>query len=84
MKKSYSLLPIIISFVLILNVCSARNKNVLKLESLKCEYQINPRGVDKNQPFLSWEIQASEKRNVGQSSYRIIVVESNNIPLGNI
>jgi len=83
MKKYYRLLLIIISFVLILNVCSAQNKSVLKLESLKCEYQISPRGVEKDQPFLSWQIKASAKRNVGQSSYRIIVVESNNIPSEN-
>ena len=81
MNKSFNLLLIIMSFVLITNVCSAQNKSILKLENLKCEYQINPRGVEKNQPFLSWEIKSFEKRNVTQSSFRIVLVESDKIPL---
>jgi hypothetical protein len=62
MKKSYPLLLIIISFLSILNLCSAQNKGILKLENLKCEYQINPRGVEKEQPFLSWEINLIEQK----------------------
>ena len=84
MKKSYPLLLIIISFLSILNLCSAQNKGILKLENLKCEYQINPRGVEKEQPFLSWEIKAKAKRNIIQGSYRVILVESKNVPSENI
>jgi alpha-L-rhamnosidase len=80
MSKSINLLLIIMCFVLITNVCSAQNKSILKLENLRCEYQINPRGVEKNQPFLSWEINSFKKRNVTQSSFRIILVESDKIP----
>ncbi len=80
MKKSYNLTLIILCIFFILNLCNAQNKSNLKLENLKCEYQINPKGVQKYQPFLSWEIKASAKRNISQSSYRIIVVESDNVP----
>ena len=83
MKKSHNLLLIILFVFLILNLCSAQKKAILKLENLKCEYQISPRGVEKDQPFLSWEIKASAKRNIIQNSYRIIVVESNKIPSEN-
>ena len=76
------MLPIM-SFMLIISACSIQNKSILKPENLKCEYQINPRGVEKEQPFLSWEIKASAKRNISQSSYRIIMVESNNVPSKN-
>lgn len=83
MKKSYNLLLIIMSFILILNGCSVQNKSSLKVENLKCEYQISPRGVEKEQPFLSWEIKATDKRNISQSSYRVIMVESKNVPSKN-
>ena len=83
MKKSYHLLIIIISFLSILNLYSAQNKSILKLKNLKCEYQISPRGVEKKQPFLSWEIKAKAKRNIIQGSYRVIMVESKNVPSKN-
>jgi alpha-L-rhamnosidase len=83
MKISCNLLLIIMSFVLTLNLCIAQNKSILKLENLKCEYQISPKGIEKNQPFLSWEIKASPKRNMSQNSYRIILAESNVEPSKN-
>jgi hypothetical protein len=83
MKNSCNLILIIINFILTLNLCSAQNKSILKPDNLKCEYQISPRGVEKNKPFLSWEIKASSKRNISQTSYRIILVESNNKPSKN-
>jgi len=83
MKRTYHLMLPIMSFLLIISACSTQNKSILKPENLKCEYQINPRGVEKDQPFLSWEIKAPAKRNIRQSSYRIIMVESNNVPSKN-
>ena len=37
---------------------------------LKCEYKINPIGIDVKKPRLSWRI-ASSKRAVRQSAYQI-------------
>src|SRR4051794_23092280 len=42
--------------------------------NLKCEYKVNPMGVEVATPKLSWELQ-SNKRNTSQSAYRIIVSE---------
>ncbi len=47
---------------------------------LKCEFLSNPRGVEHSRPYLSWEIDAPGRRNVAQSSYRILVYESERIP----
>ena len=80
MKKSYNLMLIILCIFFILKLCNAQNKSNLKLENLKCEYQINPKGIQKYKPFLSWEIKALARRNISQSSFRIIVVESDNVP----
>lgn len=40
--------------------------------NLKCEYCIKPIGIDTPQPRFSWELQ-SDKRNITQIAYRIIV-----------
>jgi len=41
---------------LILSVCGAQNENFVGIENLKCESLINPKGIEKAQPYLSWEI----------------------------
>ena len=47
----------------------------LRLENPRCEYRIDPMGIDAQQPRLSWEIR-SEKRGIMQESYRILVASS--------
>ena len=42
---------------------------------LKCEYRINPIGIENNSPMLSWILQ-SDKRNQQQSAYQILVSTS--------
>lgn len=44
-------------------------------EQLKCEYLVNPMGIDTNTPRLSWKI-FSDKLDVRQTAYAIIVSES--------
>jgi alpha-L-rhamnosidase len=44
----------------------------LQVVKLRCEYQLNPLGIDVPNPRLSWQIQ-SAARNVMQSAYRIQV-----------
>jgi alpha-L-rhamnosidase len=44
----------------------------LGINHLKCEDRTNPLGITSFQPFLSWQI-TSEKRNITQLAYRIIV-----------
>lgn len=45
------------------------------LQNLKCEMLVNPLGIDAAQPRLSWEI-VSQKRNVMQKAYQILVASS--------
>src|SRR5438045_479471 len=44
-------------------------------ESLTCEYQRNPLGIDIPNPRLSWRLEASE-RDVRQTAYQIVVAGS--------
>ncbi len=43
--------------------------------NLRCEYRVDPRGIDAAQPRLSWTLTSSE-RSQGQSAYRILVGSS--------
>jgi len=47
------------------------------ISNLTCEYQINPLGIDELQPRLSWQLE-SQKRNVRQTAYQIIVADDLN------
>lgn len=42
---------------------------------LRCEYLINPMGIDEKVPRLSWTLESAE-RNVKQASYRILVASA--------
>jgi len=46
----------------------------LKLTNLRCEYRIDPTGIESLSPRLSWEIQ-SGGRGVLQTAYRVLVSE---------
>lgn len=47
----------------------------MSMKNLRCEYQVNPLGIDTLKPRLSWEIR-SDKRGVMQDSYHILVASS--------
>lgn len=47
----------------------------LRVTDLRCDYQINPIGIDTAQPRLSWRLEAS-KQNVQQASYQILVAST--------
>jgi alpha-L-rhamnosidase len=50
---------------------------------LRCEYQVNPLGIDTARPHLSWRIE-SEERGYQQSAYQILVASSaKNLTPGN-
>jgi len=57
--------------ILILSVCGAQNENFVGIENLKCEYLNNPKGIEKAQPYLSWEIKGRGESNSSESSYRV-------------
>src|ERR1017187_3822826 len=47
----------------------------LKVNGLKCEYRVNPLGLDTPQPRLSWLLESSE-RGQGQTAYQVLVARS--------
>lgn len=50
----------------------------LQVENLRCEYLADPLGVDKAHPRFSWII-TSDKRDIIQSAYRIIVIQNDSL-----
>lgn len=46
----------------------------LSIISLKCENKINPTGIEKGYPALSWQLKSSQ-RNILQTAYRILVAD---------
>jgi alpha-L-rhamnosidase len=47
----------------------------LRPVGLKCEYRVDPLGIDESKPRLSWALE-SGRRNQSQSAYRILVARS--------
>jgi alpha-L-rhamnosidase len=46
--------------------------NLLMVKRLRCEYKVDPLGIDVTRPRLSWELQSTEK-NVLQTAYEVQV-----------
>jgi alpha-L-rhamnosidase len=44
----------------------------LRIENLRCEYRVNPQGIDEVQPRLSWVL-FSEERGQRQTAYQVLV-----------
>jgi len=66
------LLPIII----LLGACAHLSAaTALRPVTLRCEYRVNPLGVDAPSPRLSWVLE-SEQRGVRQTAYRLLVASS--------
>lgn len=58
----------------------------LQIVNLRCEYRVNPLGVDVSKPMLSWELQSTRK-NILQQAYQILVADdtvSLNKNIGNV
>jgi len=68
MKKT---IIILFSFLLCLQLSQAQ----VTVKNLRCEMLRNPLGIDVRQPRLSWQLE-SNKRNVVQQSYQILVSSS--------
>ena len=59
----------------VITFCNVVFAQGFSVKDLRCEYRINPLGVDSEKPRLSWVIE-SEKRNFLQGAYRILVASS--------
>lgn len=55
----------------------------LSVTNLKCESKVNPIGIEKNSPSLSWQLKSGQ-RNIFQTAYRILVSDDSMILKKNI
>jgi hypothetical protein len=66
-------------FLALMGLCMfpsvGRSDALASVERLRCEYRVNPLGVDTTQPRLSWEIHDS-RRGAKQTAYQILVASS--------
>ena len=65
MRKNYLLIFVLICITTVTNA-------QVKVQYLLCENQMNPIGLDIQQPRFSWQL-VSDQRNVSQTAYEIIV-----------
>ncbi len=76
MKTKFILIGYWFVVLLISAGCAGKsNEGTLSPGNLRCEYLINPSGIDITNPCLSWN-SASEERNQKQTAYRILVSSS--------
>ncbi|MDR2138984.1 MAG: glycoside hydrolase family 78 protein [Tannerella sp.] len=66
---------ILLCFCAGLCLTSCAEKAVIHVTRLRCEGQVDPKGIDLDVPRLSWEL-VSDSRNVLQTGYRILVASS--------
>lgn len=62
-------------FILALILSSCKEKTQVSVVNLKCEYKVNPLGVDIEKPRFSW-ISESAQRGVSQSAWQVLVASS--------
>jgi alpha-L-rhamnosidase len=74
MKTLVCCLPLALSAGLLLVNQSAHAE--VEAEALRCEYRVNPQGIDETQPRLSWQLDADDVRGVKQTAYQILVASS--------
>ena len=66
----------ILQFLVLFLLISGCSKDTqLNITNLKCEYKVNPLGVDIVKPRFSWNLE-SEQRGVSQSAYQLLVASS--------
>jgi hypothetical protein len=66
---------VVVSLSLVLASCVASGQAPSPAEGLRCEYLVNPLGIDVERPRLSWAL-ASGSREHGQRAYQILVASS--------
>jgi alpha-L-rhamnosidase len=64
-----------VTAVLLVCAASAHGETPLAVKNLRCEYKLDPLGIDVGKPRLSWELESAEK-GVVQTSYEVRVAGS--------
>src|SRR5260221_14227246 len=57
------------------SACELSRASQAQPQALRCEYRVNPLGIDEAQPRLTWRIESNE-RGQRQTAYRILVASS--------
>ena len=73
--KSGTILTIL--FLALLSSCKSDNSEILEVNDLRCEYRINPLGIDNTAPRLSWKLvdqHQKEDKNNQRFKYLLRVV----------
>jgi len=65
----------IVYIIFLITIANRSLQAQVTVASLKCEWRLNPSGIDAMAPRLSWQLQ-SVQRNVQQTAYSIIVASS--------
>ena len=66
-----------------MDAAGAPAASAIRVENLRCEYRVNPQGIDLLQPRLSWTLEAAPgARGVAQSAYRVLVASTPEILAG--
>ncbi|PTT02174.1 alpha-L-rhamnosidase [Pedobacter sp. HMWF019] len=75
-QRKFSLLQLIVLFALSPFYLKAQSS--VRIGEMRCEYMINPQGIDEHLPRLSWVLQAIDPKAFGQrqTAYRIMVSAS--------
>lgn len=69
-------LSVVVLAVFLLAACN----NSLQLKDLRCEYRVDPLGIDNTNPRLSWKIFDDQKtRGQKQTAYQVLVASSANV-----
>jgi alpha-L-rhamnosidase len=55
----------------------------LSLANLRCEYRVNPLGIDKPKPRFNWELRSSVNNTV-QTAYRLVVASAPSFAAGDV
>ena len=74
MTRQICPLVLTLSLALAFPVCSCRGTG-LRVEGLRCEYRVNPLGLDAPQPRLSWLLESSERAQ-RQTAYQVLAATS--------
>ncbi len=73
-RKSVGFLStaLMVTFGCLLSSVHLARADSLRPVALRCEYRVNPLGIDEAQPRLTWRVESAE-RGQGQTAYRILV-----------
>ena len=74
MKRNTICFAVLLAFSAFVAACQSAS---LRVDGLKCEYRVNPLGLDTPQPRLSWRLD-SEERGQCQTAYQILAATNPN------